>query len=98
LPHAELEGAALEPQTVGGVALAGDLPAALAQDGLDVRPLHVVQARERRDHSVRDLGEGRVDLEVGPGADDERALDQIFELADVPGPGVRLEGTTRRPR
>jgi hypothetical protein len=62
----------------------------LVQDDADVSPLHLGEARFRRDRrrDGRSVEEDRVGGQGGPARHDEGSLDHVLQLAHVAGPGV----------
>ena len=93
----EAQGVGMDPEPHRRVADAVDAPAALAQHALDMAPLDVVERVAAPRRSRGDAAARRADTErivelkrVVRGAD-HRALDDVFELADIARPVVVLE-------
>ncbi len=89
--HPRAERAGIEPELLGGVALAVDLPAAGLEHAVHVRALDIVKTLEDR-LTGRAVGGGVqyfVEVQRGSSREDERPLDHVLELADVSRPRVR---------
>src|SRR6266536_995724 len=88
--HPRAEGAGIEAELLGGVALAVDLPVRALEHTADVRALDVVEALEAglAGRAVGREGQHLLHVQRGTRREDERPVDHVLELADVPGPRV----------
>src|SRR5215467_5475500 len=89
------------PQELGGASLDSARP---RERHLEVSILDLVQSRLQveaiggnvlRDARLLQIGRQRVRLERVPASENQRALDDVLQLADVPGPAIVLEDRER---
>src|SRR5688500_2721128 len=82
----------MEPELRSRVTLAVDPPVARAKHVLNMTPLDDVQCRAGLERALAGAVVPRlVKHQRVPGGSDHGALDDVLELADVPGPFIRLE-------
>ena len=103
LLHLPLQGGPLHAQAGRGPVRAAQHPAGLAQDAEDVLPLGVGQrdrrgGRRRRPATAAGLQVAERDLQRRARREDDRALDDVLQLADVARPGVAHQGVHDRGR
>src|SRR5262245_18422687 len=95
LPHARLERGPLHPEDLRGPVVAADPPAHALEDREDVVPLHRLErpagARRRGGGGSGGGGEQVVQLEPVRRRENDGALDDVLQLADVPRPVVARE-------
>src|SRR2546422_6874472 len=89
LLHAGLQRRSLEAQNLRCAALTADPPAGLLENGDDVLALDVLEASRVRLRTPPGRRRGEIaELEAAVRRDDDRPLDDVLQLAHVPGPGV----------
>ena len=82
----------MDTESLGGVSGAVDPPAALPKRVFDMRTLEVVEARAAGGHSrARFRFESVVELQGFAGRSNQRALDDVLQLADVTWPVVSFQ-------
>src|SRR5262245_16696095 len=95
LAHARLERGPLEAENLGGPALTAHAPADAFEHRQDVAALDLVErARSLRPGLSGSGGrrrQGALDVQPVRPAEDDRALDDVLELADVAGPVIARE-------
>ena len=84
------QGVGVETQESGRALRPVDHPACPLEDVQDVVTLHLFEGEARAGGGRRDgLAEDvRADLQCGPGREDDGALEDILQLADVARPGI----------
>src|SRR4051812_9865907 len=91
LLHAETQGVRMEAQNLSGVAGTVDAPVAAGEHGLDVPAFDLLQRRTVPGSAAHRQPRTFIEEERAAGRVDHRALDHVFQLADVARPRVLLQ-------
>jgi len=95
LMHPRSQGARVEAQDHCGPALPLDAPFGLGKNSKDLIALQLFQGSYGGGHGRGGSGQGVCEVQDRPGTQDHGPFEDAFELPDVPGPGVLLEGFHR---